>query len=252
MHDTDKAWEQWGARDPYYGVLTSEEYRGLRLDEDRRRAFFEGGRRHLAEILETIRSRLCPEFAPGRAVDFGCGTGRVLIPMAGVCAEATGLDVSDAMLAECRANCRRAGLGNVVLGKSDDRLSALSGRYDFIHSFIVFQHIRRPRGERIAIRLLGHLADGGVAVLHFACGWDAGVMQRAAYFARHRIPLAHAAMNWWRGRPVDEPRMEMNLYDENRLRRLAGEAGIETLHAEPVRHGAHRGVVLYLARRPAS
>ena len=246
MHATDKAWDEWGARDPYYAVLTSEEYRGLHLSDEARTKFFQTGQQHFDHVLATVRAHMDPQFSPTRAVDFGCGTGRVLIAMAKTCKEVLGIDVSDSMLSECLANCRAAHVENVTLKKSDDQLSALSGEYDLIHSFIVFQHIPRPRGENLIPRLLNHLGENGVAVLHLVYGWDAGLRQRIAYFARHRIPLVHTLANWLRGHHVSDPRMQMNLYDMNRIFRLIHEAGGQTMHVELVRHGAHRGVVLYL------
>jgi hypothetical protein len=37
----------------------------------------------------------------------------------------------------------------------------LKGKYDFIHSYIVFQHIPVERGKRIFEKLLAHLETGG-------------------------------------------------------------------------------------------
>lgn len=249
MHRTDKEWEKWGKIDPYYGVITSEEYRGTHLTADMRTAFFETGRQHVDHVLATIRKHLDPEFSPRRVLDFGCGTGRVLIPIAKMCDEALGIDVSDSMLSECLANCEGASVNNVTLRKSDDLLTALSGQYDLVHSFIVFQHIPKSRGEKMIPILIEHLSDNGIAVLHFALQWDASLLERVGYFLRHRVPLAHPVMNWLQHNRVSDPKMEMNLYDMNRILSAVNNAGVKSIYIELVRHGAHNGAVLYLSKK---
>ena len=249
MRSTDKAWNRWGLQDPYFAVLTLEEYRQERLSDESKKQFFQTGQQHYDHVLATIRAHLGAPFNPKRALDFGCGTGRVLLAMARSCEEVLGVDISDSMLSECRANCRAAGVHNVSLGKSDDRLSAASGEYDLVHSFIVFQHIPARRGERLVSKLLEHLRRDGVAVLHFVYGWEATLRQRIAYWIRHHIPLAHAFMNRLRRKPVSDPKMQMNVYDTNRLFRRFAEAGTRILHTEFVRHGAHLGVVFYLCKQ---
>jgi SAM-dependent methyltransferase len=65
-----------------------------------------------AEIVEDLRS--CGMLGAGRRiVDVGCGIGRILAAIAPDVAEAVGIEVSAAMLAEARKRC--AGLKNITL-----------------------------------------------------------------------------------------------------------------------------------------
>jgi 2-polyprenyl-3-methyl-5-hydroxy-6-metoxy-1,4-benzoquinol methylase len=96
-NDSDQDWERLARTDPYFAVLTEPQYCG-KPSEIERAEFFRTGEAHVAEVLSIIRSRLHPTFAPARALDFGCGVGRVLIPLAARCREVTGVDVSPAML----------------------------------------------------------------------------------------------------------------------------------------------------------
>ena len=68
-----------------------------------------------------------------------------------------GVDVSDAMLAEAKRNCRERNLDYVSFVKSDDRLSCLEGTFDLIHSLIVFQHIAPRRVEVLVRGLLARI-----------------------------------------------------------------------------------------------
>src|ERR1700676_785645 len=121
---TDIAWEEWGHRDPYFGVITDPKFRRSEINEQNKREFFQSGESHVHGILATIRKHVEPEFAPRTVLDFGCGVGRVLIPFARITDEVVGLDVSPSMLLEARRNCDEHQLRNVSLLASDDSLSA--------------------------------------------------------------------------------------------------------------------------------
>ena len=97
---SDADWDQMGQRDPYFAVCTDERYRTGRLDPSARAHFFRTGEDYVALLFSTIRATLCPDFQPVRALDFGCGVGRLAIPLARECSEVVGVDVSAGMLAE--------------------------------------------------------------------------------------------------------------------------------------------------------
>ena len=138
---TDIAWEEWGRRDPYYGVITDPKFRRSEMDDRIKREFFESGESHVHGVLTTIRRHVDPDFAPRTVLDFGCGVGRLLVSFAKIADEVVGVDVSSSMLQEAQRNCDERQLRNVRLLASDDSLSTLNGQYDLIHSCIVFQHI---------------------------------------------------------------------------------------------------------------
>ena len=147
--NTDSEWERWGSSDPYFGVLTNARFRRQNLNQDSINEFFESGAHDIHRVLERCRFHIDPSFSPARALDFGCGVGRLVVPLAKIADHVVGLDVSESMLTEARQNCERYGVGNVTLLKSNDNLSALEGLFDLVHSYIVFQHIPPERGKRI-------------------------------------------------------------------------------------------------------
>ena len=71
-------------------------------------------------ILSNIHKHLDPGFQPINALDFGCGVGRLVIPLAKISTSAVGIDVSESMLAEARKNCELNSVHNIDLVKSDD------------------------------------------------------------------------------------------------------------------------------------
>src|ERR1700681_1933935 len=132
---TDSAWEEWGRRDPYFGVITNPKFRRSEMNEDAKREFFESGGTHAQYVLATIRKHINPEFAPLKVLDFGCGVGRLLVPFARIAEDVVGLDVSPSMLEEARRNCDERHLRNVRLLQCDDYLSTVTDTFDLIHSF---------------------------------------------------------------------------------------------------------------------
>ena len=83
-----------------------------------------------------------------RALEIGCGMGRILKPLSERIEKAFGVDISAEMIARARQGL--AGLGNVEVFVTRGRLSDFEdASLDFVYSFIVFQHIPPARGEAL-------------------------------------------------------------------------------------------------------
>ena len=191
--NTDKAWEKYGETDPYFGVLNLEKFRGKNLDLEVLQDFFVSGGENIDQILSNIHKHLDPEFQSINALDFGCGVGRLVIPLAKISKSAVGIDVSESMLAEARKNCELNSVRNIDLVKSDDTLSKLAGRkFNLIHSYIVFQHIATHRGEAILEKLLDYLEEGGIGVLHFNYTNIESTSRQIQYYLRRFVPGINA------------------------------------------------------------
>lgn len=246
--DSDVSWERYGREDPYFGVLSHERFRRADKPGPERTEFFATGEADVESMLALIETAVAPRFMPRRALDFGCGVGRILIPLARRIPEVVGLDVSPSMLAEARVNCEQAGLQNVTLLAGDDSLSALQGKFDFIHSRMVFQHIPESRGIRIAERLLSRLADDGVGALHFVYATARPAWREWAHRVRKSVPMAHPLVNLLRGRRMSAPLMQMNLYDSDRVLRLLQQHGCRQMSVQLTDHGGYFGALFFFRR----
>lgn len=238
--NSDLDWIRWGERDPYFAVITDPRYRSDRLTEDARRDFFETGRWHARHVLEACKRMLGASFAPQRALDFGCGVGRVALPLAGLVEQVTAIDVSPAMLEEGRRNARAQGIGNIEWQLSDDTLSAVQGVFDLVHSCITFQHIDIVRGRVLFGRLLELLAPGG-----------AGAIQITYAKSRHADSFGQppqATLQPPRSVQGADPAMQMNAYNLGELAFVMQTAGIRRFQAEFTDHGGELGVFLYFGR----
>ena len=245
--NTDKEWEKFGKHDPYFGVLTHEKFQKTNMTEQNREEFFATGEHYIDHVQAKIRRHIDPNFEIGRALDFGCGVGRLVIPLASIAHEVTGVDVSSSMLREAQVNCDARKIGNVLFAKSDDDLSSIKGKFNFVHSTLVFQHIPVRRGEIIFKNLIKHLDDNGVCVLQFTYGKET-LLRKLIPLIKRYIPLSSNIANLLKGRKFSFPQMEMNAYDLNRLFLAMQNANVHRCHTEFTRGGGELGVVLYFQK----
>src|SRR6185437_16661454 len=112
LDDSDRSWERLGREQPYYGVLSAAEYRAENMSEAARERFYLSGEKHLGYLLPLVERHFGTLDSAGTAVDFGCGVGRVALPLARRFAAVIGLDISPSMLREAEANCARLGIAN--------------------------------------------------------------------------------------------------------------------------------------------
>jgi SAM-dependent methyltransferase len=261
---TDQEWVKWGRQDPYFAVITDEKYRSNKLTEAARQEFFNSGRYHVNYVLDHCRRLIDPAFAPSSALDFGCGVGRITLPLAEQVATVVGVDVSPDMLAEARRNCEQFGLTQVELLPSDDTLSAVQGGFDLVHSCITFQHIDMARGRRLFARLIELIAPGGLGAIQITYakaahadtfGQPPAPVPQAAQAARtvvlpgRRGVLKRLGMAAPQEPPAD-PEMQMNAYPLGELAFLLQSSGIQGFQAQFTDHGGELGVFLFF-KKPA-
>jgi 2-polyprenyl-3-methyl-5-hydroxy-6-metoxy-1,4-benzoquinol methylase len=243
----DENWELLAQTEPYYAVLTDDVFLGADGSPEAVRQFFSTGEREAAWLLGLARDIAGSAFHPASALDFGCGVGRLAIPMAGHVARVVGFDVSPTMIELAKHHRDAAGVRNaefVTLAHARQSTE----RFDFIYSLIVFQHIPLTAGYELIDWLLGKVAAGGVAALHVAVGRPGGWIRRTGRKIRSRIPLVHRAMQVLRGEKTRLPYMEMNVYDLAKVLELYRRHGFDDPRLEHTDHGGIKGVVVIAQR----
>lgn len=214
MLNTDKAWEKWGRLDPYFGVLAHDKFSSGNIDANRQEFFASG-----AAFVEQIFSRYELQFGPmprERALDHGCGVGRIALPLARQFTSVVALDVSPSMLSEARSNAERAQISNAEFALADDTLTNAPGQFDFVNSLMVLQHIPVRRGLPIFLRLIDKVRPGGGFHLHVSLRTDRGG-ERLLYWASANVPGVKILQNIQWKRPWNAPAMQMNNYPLNRI-----------------------------------
>lgn len=247
--NTNNQWEKFGKTNAYFGVVTHKEYHIDNLTEDSKKIFFQSGYTYIDQVLDNIKRYIDSDFKPVRALDFGCGVGRLVMPLSEVANHVTGMDISDSMLNEAQKNCEERNIKNVLFVKSDDTLSQLEGKYDFIHSYIVLQHIPVNRGETIFKNLIQYLDDNGVGVIHFTyLRLNKLSTEYIRYIILKYMPLARIINNFIKGKDIYSPFMERNEYDLNLLISEIHKIGVKSCHIDFTKQGHYLGATLYFKK----
>lgn len=234
--DTDADWRELGATQPYWGVLTHADYRTENLTPANLDAFYASGEAHIGDIVRRL-TILTGKRPGGRALDFGCGTGRLARAMCDHAGPVTGYDISAGMLDQAR---QRGGAATYVEALPD-------GPFDWINSFIVFQHIAPMRGLAILEDLASRLAEDGVVSLHLTVWRDARVTPPAPRGWRR---LAEPLLARWRLARLKPGAILMYDYDLSAVVRVLNRAGVADLTLVATDHGGHHGVII-LGRKTA-
>lgn len=247
-NDLDRGFENFGKKDPYFGVISYDRFHKGKLTDRSKEEFFTSEINYIDDILEKIRQHIDPNFNIEQALNFGCGVGRLVIPLSKISQEVLGVDVSDSMLNEAKKNCEARFIDNVDFIKSDDNLSLLNGTYDFIHSYTVFQHMPVKRGERIFENLIAHLANDGVCVLHFKYG-RSYKLKKSIAFMRKNVPFYRNYINLIRGSDFFAPKTQMNTYNLNHLFLLIQTVNVRNCYIEFTDHGGELGIIMYFQKK---
>jgi SAM-dependent methyltransferase len=225
--DTEQSWGSHGQNEAYYGVFSEARYRTKNLSDSVIAEFMQSGEAHIDWMLGLVENHFGPLPRRLRALDFGCGVGRLLLPLARRFVSATGVDIAPAMLNEAQLNAARANLSNVLLLQSLDALGEIHDGLDFIHSVIVFQHIPVEIGERLISQLATLLAPGGVAAIQVLLKLRRPLWRKVGSVLRRRVSLLRIPANLLNGRPWNEPMMQMNEYKLDRLFALLVAQGVQ-------------------------
>lgn len=248
INNSDKDWEQLGKTDPYFGVITQERYHKSTMTDKDLKYFFHSGSNYINNVISKIREHIDPTFVPINCLDFGCGVGRLVIPLSKVSRHVTGLDVSRSMLNEASKNCKRRGIRNVDFIESDDNLSKLTGKYNFINSFIVFQHIPVKRGEFIFRNLLKHLEKGGVCVLHFTIMANTGFLRKGAAIVKKYLPFGKNIYNIISGKNLFAPIAQVNIYKPGTIFGILFSNNIREFYTEFTDHESYLGMIIFFQK----
>jgi SAM-dependent methyltransferase len=195
------------------------------LSETELDRYFEAGRQQLSWLAARIEAATGCTVDGRRALDYGCGVGRIALPLAERCEHVYGLDISPAVLRAADRNAKRMNVDNVEWLEAG-RLGELEDEYDLVISQFVFQHIPSREGERIFAALVKGLRTGGVGALHVSLRPSLPFtgMSRPE---RKSVSFSPKRPSLLRGMLASYPYSLINSYSLNRLGRKLADAGID-------------------------
>jgi SAM-dependent methyltransferase len=242
ISDVQQNWETFARTDPLWSILSEDSARGNRWDVD---AFFATGRAEIDALLADL-DRRAVTLPRRRAVDFGCGVGRLSQALARHFDEVVGVDISPTMI-ELACGYDTSGRCRFLVNASTALTGVPPATVDLVYTNIVLQHNEVPAIEAYLRSLARLVAPGGVFAFQLPS-------ERASVVKRLLIPLLPLRLlrlwrrRFWKG----GPEMLMNGLPRDRVVDLVEQEGLTLVDAVPdASAGSNWRGYRYIFRRPA-
>ena len=150
-------WDELGRERPFFAILTERED----WNEDE---FFATG----TAVVERLMRDLEEHGLAGhreRALDFGCGAGRLSRALAGYYGEVIGVDIAASMVELARRLNRDHTRCRFVLNECDDLRAFDDGSFDLVLTLLVLQHMRPGYAIGYIREFVRVLRPGGVLLM---------------------------------------------------------------------------------------
>jgi SAM-dependent methyltransferase len=236
-------WERLAEGDPLWAVLTAPEQKGEGWDVD---DFFATGEAEIAHVFSVLGGLGRPAGA-GRALDFGCGVGRLTRALGMRYETAVGIDISEGMVARARVLNEAYPQCEFRLNAAPDLGQLETDSFDFVYSSIVLQHLRSVADiERYVTEFLRVTRPGGVVVFGIPSRISFPYSlqpRRRVYGLLRRLGVSEA----WMLRRTPLTPMRMTVVPEAAVRKLLEERAATVLQAEPIDAGPVRTLRYYVA-----
>jgi SAM-dependent methyltransferase len=163
MQHLVQTWEQLGKDEPFWSVLSTNEFR-RDVFADHEEDFYRSGSNDLSTMESSLR-RAGRARTGGRCLEFGCGVGRMTIPLSQRFDEVIGFDISAPHLRLAKDRIDREGVGErIALKRAENDIDLRSlGKFDFVFSVIVLQHNPPPLIRDILEQFCDVLRPAGLA-----------------------------------------------------------------------------------------
>ncbi len=173
----------------------------------RQRLFWKGraeswdkeGSAGLTKVVESVLAD-CREQPGAVAVDLGCGSGQITIPLGRSCSRVLAVDVSATATAMLEAKTRGDGVKNIqVLTHPIETLDLQPASVDLVVSNYALHHLRDVDKEQLLLRIFRWLRPGGRLVIgDMMFGRGADPEDRAIIASKVRRLARRGPGGWWR------------------------------------------------------
>jgi ubiquinone/menaquinone biosynthesis C-methylase UbiE len=192
ISNQERDWNELAELDPYWAILTSP---GTRFGAWDSEEFFATGAAEIDAVMRHADELGHPQ-GRERALDFGCGLGRVTRPLAGHFDECVGVDISEGMVRGARELNADVPGATFVVNAAGDLGRFADQSFDLVYSVIVLQHVPdRGAIESYIAEFCRVLRPGGLAIFQlpshipriFRLQW-----RRRLYLALRRLGVGAA------------------------------------------------------------
>lgn len=155
-----KCWDYLGDRDPLWAILTDPGKKGQKWREDE---FFETGVAEIGSLMRYVSS-VVPEIPRKKALDFGCGVGRLTQALTDHFDEVWGVDIAPSMIKSANRYNQRGNRCHYYLNEAADLTAFSDDSFDFICSFITLQHLEPQYSATYLREFVRILAPHGLLI----------------------------------------------------------------------------------------
>ncbi|MBM3296750.1 MAG: methyltransferase domain-containing protein [Candidatus Aminicenantes bacterium] len=160
LESLQRQWNRFGEEDPLWSNLSCPSMRHGRWSP---REFFETGTREVDALMAYVQT-LEPAVGRSRALDFGCGAGRLTQALGGYFESCDGVDIAPSMIELARKLNARGDRCRFQVNAAADLKLFEDGRFDLVYSNIVLQHMPPELFAKYIREFVRVLAPEGVAV----------------------------------------------------------------------------------------
>jgi len=220
-------WEEKAKYDPFWIILTSTKWKGLNSNK---KEFFKSGAIEAANLFKFIKENKIKINFTGRALDFGCGIGRITRALKGYFQNVVGIDISPTMIKLARQENYEFDI-EFILNQRED-LQLLENRsFDFIYSNIVLQHLSNPIQIKYIKEFSRIIKIGGVLIMQIPSkrlyqNWGERVKDSVNKILPRglKIEILKKIFN-----KKTEKFFEMNTLSEGKILRIAQKEGLDVI-----------------------
>jgi len=202
-----RTWEELGSTDPLWAIISREEKKGGKWNVDE---FFRTGEKEIADVMRYV-DVLPVKIARRKALDFGCGVGRLTQPLAKYFNEVFGVDIAASMIALANQHNSHGGRCTYIHNTTGDLKIFADNCFDFIYTNITLQHMPPHLSKNYIKEFLRVLAPRGVLLFQL----PSAIRVRNATGTLHlkalllRVIPKFFFVAWYRVMHGRRPRIEM-------------------------------------------
>lgn len=195
-------WNDFGRTDPLWAILTVPGTRHGGWDPDE---FFRAGRTEIERVMQRVSTETNDRLPArhDRALDFGCGAGRLTQALAAHFDNVVGVDIAPSMIELARDYDRSSRKCSFVLLQGQDLSELEDASFDFVYTAHVLQHMHPRYARRYVAEFVRVLRPDGCAFIEIPTRLVPGLesaLPPAAFRARVELPnppreLAAGAMH---------------------------------------------------------
>jgi SAM-dependent methyltransferase len=227
-------WDEFGRTDPLWAILTAPDKKGNRWSVDE---FLQTGRDEIAALIAYLDERGL-RGNHRRALDFGCGAGRLTHALADHFEHVIGVDIAPSMIDVART--LHADIPGVEfhVNASDSLTSIDAASIDLVYTRLVLQHMSPRYIRSYLTEFVRVLVPGGVLVFQLP-GADAQPVKVEGSGFKRMLPLPVISMIRAVRQLSEFPRMEIHGLPRHDVERLLADLGAPVIDVVDDRaHGA--------------